>query len=188
MKDKEVEFQKVDFEIEGLSDISLDPFQGHDSTSSEQKLKSISNDKGNLVIKRKNLLGFLVSSNSRASCATTFEHKKGKSFSQEGKASIFFDDSEFELLDENNKPIKAELSNKVQNEEIVMNNKNIRALKYVITIKKPWKLKSSLTLMENPSIKMDRLKNWFEMGGLVVALGTLRPSNGRFLLSKWETK
>ena len=49
----------------------------------------------------------------------------------------------------------------------------------------PWSLNFHLTLIENPKITEAKLRNWFETGGILVALGSYRPRYGRFTV-EWK--
>lgn len=52
-------------------------------------------------------------------------------------------------------------------------------------LKLPWSLTFHLSLIENLKITEAKLRNWFETGGILVALGSYRPRYGRFTVS-WK--
>lgn len=49
----------------------------------------------------------------------------------------------------------------------------------------PWSLTFHMQLIENPKITEGKLRNWFEIGGILVAIGSYRPRYGRFSVS-WK--
>jgi len=58
-------------------------------------------------------------------------------------------------------------------------------------LKTPWRLEFEIGLWEsdiNTKITPEKLRSWFEAGGLLVALGNHRPDYGRFSVRKWDVK
>ena len=57
-------------------------------------------------------------------------------------------------------------------------------------IKRPmvekWGAEFQITLTENPSISFEKLKAWFERGGIEVGLGAWRPRYGRFIVREFK--
>jgi hypothetical protein len=58
-------------------------------------------------------------------------------------------------------------------------------------LKLPWNLEFEVGVWEsdiNTKITPEKLRSWFEIGGMLVALGNHRPDYGRFRVSKWDVK
>jgi hypothetical protein len=54
----------------------------------------------------------------------------------------------------------------------------------------PWKLELEIGLWRseiNTKVTEEKLRSWFEIGGILVALGNHRPDYGRFQITKWES-
>lgn len=49
-----------------------------------------------------------------------------------------------------------------------------------------WSLEFQINLVENKEISLERLKEWYERGGIEVGLGASRPVYGQFTVSKFE--
>lgn len=52
----------------------------------------------------------------------------------------------------------------------------------------PWFLDFKVELWANEKIDAEKLRTYFDRGGLEVSLGTFRPRFGRFMVERWETK
>ncbi|MGO9018270.1 MAG: hypothetical protein ACLQVJ_07955 [Syntrophobacteraceae bacterium] len=56
-------------------------------------------------------------------------------------------------------------------------------------LKLPWRLELEIGIWRsdiNTKITEDKVRSWFEIGGILVALGNHRPDYGRFQVTKWE--
>lgn len=177
----------IDITIGGLSDLYLDQFVRQEEIPTKQKLPT--NDEGNVVIPKLYIKSFLASQKN-TSCARMFSGSKEiAKTSQLIKANFFLNGKDPEILDENDEPIKAEIDgNKVVEQSVGIYTKNQRNNKFVARVSLPWKLKIQATLFEHSKIDANKIRDWFEKGGLQVGIGTFRPDQGRFEVVDFKVK
>lgn len=178
-------FIEINLRIDSLSDLACDKFWGHSDVKIDRKIPQDKN--GHAVLENQQIKGFLCSTQPRCSCATTFEGKKGKTYCQSAKSNVFIS-GDSKILNKDGEPIKANIDddNEDTYEKSFIMNGNVRQKKTIAVIKSPWHSYINITLLDNEEIDKDKLKEWFEKGGLKVALGTLRPDYGRFEVTEWK--
>lgn len=177
--------------LSGLSQIMFDRFIDHSKEvrPPEQKLY-LTKDKV-VVLPSENVNAFLFSENPPG-CAKAFEAKGGKEFirlgqshvviqpsiipfTSNGKKVIFkeFDDKTFSIFEAAPRTKQGSLSIKQET-------------KFRPVLEMPWEIDFQIVLIKNEKLDGDKLKNWFDRGGIEIGLGTYRPRFGRFMVIKWE--
>lgn len=177
--------------LEGLAAIMFDRFIDHSAEVRPPEQKLYLAEDNQVVLPAENIYSFLLSENP-AGCAKGFEGKKGKQYISVGMASIFVD------------PVLIPFKHDGQLVKFTGFDDGVfstfllapRTKKGTLSIKQearprpilslPWSLEFTITLVENEFINEGKLHNWFDRGGIMIALGTFRPRFGRFMVKEWK--
>lgn len=182
--------KKIDVELEGLADICFDRFIDHSKEPRPPEQKLYLAEGNRLVLPAANMRAFLFSE--KYGCAKTFEGKKSKDYVRWGQGHVQIDPPLIDFL-KKNKPIvfkdfKGGLW--LLEESTVTKASGGAIIKQPIqprpVLKLPWSLKFEISIVKNPLIDSIKLENWFNQGGLLIALGNYRPRFGRFLVKSWN--
>ena len=133
---------------------------------------------------------------------------KRKTVTQEFKATVFVDDPQIPLLDENEEQIK--FHGFVDNGKGKKTDEKARLyVDYSIprvksgpnsvvtnpnkqrpTRRRPWAVKFNMTVIELPNSTVDcnMVRDYLVRGGMLIGIGTHRPMFGRFFVDKFEAE
>jgi len=185
---------KISVTIESLSDIMFDQFFDHskEPRPPEQKLYLDGRQAGFPSI---NFMAFLFNQKGN-SCATKFEGKKRNEYISIGFSHISISPSHIPFLwkdkpvilksledDERFYIFRGAPTTKMPGGGFIKQEAKPRPV-----LKIGWSLEFEITLFKNNLINDQKLRNWFEMGGIVIGIGTYRPLFGRFSIKKWDVK
>jgi len=173
-----LKMQQIDVEIEGLK-----PYISNQFVSIEDKdisaSKKIKIQDGKIIIDSDRIMAFLIANNPKtpAGCIKLFtDSKKYKAIIPKAEAYIGIDPRII--------PISS-------NDKYVIREDKVGGGGVPQMVKRPmvekWGAKFKINLIENPDITFDRLRGWFERGGIEVGLGAWRPRYGQFIVKKFET-
>ena len=191
-----MEIEKIKVTLEGLSDIMFDRFYDHSGEDRPPGKKMYYDDKGNVVLPVTNLYSFLFRDEKPRGVIRFVEKNKAGEFIAIGQGHVVINPSLIRFLDEKMKPISFKgFDNggkfwindfeggvtKMSGGKVIKQEPRERPV-----MRLPWFLVFDITVIENNKVTPDKLQSWFEVGGLVTALGTHRPAYGRFMVSKWE--
>ena len=160
----------------------------------EQKLYLL--DGNQVILPAENILsGFLCGTDPKG-CAKVFEGKKGADYIRMMMAHTVITPDAIPFLDSNMKPVKFTKFGAGSPFKIV--TAAARTKKGSLSIKQeaqdrplltmPWHLKFGIKLFVNTAVDENKLHNYFDRGGIEIALGTWRPRYGRFMVKGWEVK
>ena len=189
---KKLEVEEIKATLEGLADIMFDPFvrQEKDTRTAEQKWYLASDNQ--IVLPSENIWAFLFNEGNPAGCARTFEGKQGKEYIRMGQAHIVLEPAVIPFL-RDGKPIcfkgfddkscyVTNFSPRVKSQSLSIK----QDVKPRPVLKLPWALSFTIKLVKNGKIDSTKLLNWFQRGGIEIALGTYRPRFGRFWVSEFK--
>lgn len=186
-----MEIKKIEVTLESLSDIMFDRFIDHskEKRPAEQKFYLAENNK--IVLPAENIFTFLFGE-TPGGCAKTFEGKKGKDYIRIGSGHVHIAPALIPFQDEK----KKDIAFSGFNGKFRIDQSAPRTKQGSLSIKQevkdrpvlcyPWFLSFEISLVENNIINDTKLQNWFDKGGIMVALGTWRPRYGRFTVKRWE--
>jgi len=190
-----MQINKIDVHIEGIADIMFDKFFDHskEQRPPDQKLYlSTGNTTG---LPSLNINAFLFNQKGN-SCATKFEGKKRNDYISVGQSHVAISPQFIPFKNDKGKDIVFTDFNdglfyvatiapttKLPGGGIIKQEAKPRPV-----LRLPWYLEFQINLVENNLINENKLHNWFESGGILIGLGTYRPTYGRFLVNKWKVK
>lgn len=190
-RSKGVELQRIRVELTGASPIMFDRY-----VSKEAKLpvdrKMYLDDANRVVLPTDNLCSFLACKTTGASCASSFiDARKRDPFVKAVAAYVSFADEAVPFLREgapvvfngfNGSDVDQATGIYIDRDKALV-GKSIPDDKERPVLPLPWALDFTLQLVvvsSNTLINADLLRDWFEVGGITVALGAHRPKFGRF--------
>ena len=189
----QLEVGKIKVRLDGLSDIMFHRFIDHskESRPPEQSLYLAGTNK--VVLPAENIWSFLFGENP-GGCAKTFEGKASKKYLRVGQGHVAIDPPLIPFLDGKGKAITFQ---KFDNKRFRIHEASPRVKSGSLSIKQemikrpvlhlPWSLAFTISLVKNELIDDTKLFNWFQAGGIEIALGNYRPRFGRFTVGLWET-
>lgn len=189
-----MKFFKIGIELEGISDIMFDKFIDHSKEIRPAEQKLYLTDNNAIVMPDENINAFLFNQKG-GSCSAVFEGKRRADYIRIGESHTVISPQLIPFTDEKGKPIIFEgfgkkfyihtsaPTTKLSGGGIIKQEAKPRPV-----LKMPWFLSFEIKLIENRLIDPPKLHNWFENGGILIALGTHRPKFGRFSVKKWEVK
>ena len=191
MKTNEKRFESKSITLKGMVGLLIDRFidMSADERPPEQKLYLT---EGNLLVfPSENIFSFLYGE-SPGGCAKRFEGKRWKEYKMVGMSYTTIQ-PELIPITRNGKQIRFNKFNDEYDKEAkirVLHHKanvkkgtlNIPSPKARPMIELPWEMNFEVTIFENALINITKMLNWFERGGLQIAIGTYRPRFGRFLV------
>lgn len=170
-------FIKIEVELNGIKPLLFNQYVSKDETNIPVEKKILIRD-GKVCITSDRLMAFLLDNNpkTRAGCIKSFlnskEYKKVLPL-VDAYVSIFpfvipVCDSEKYAVKED-KVCGGGVPNLVQRPML-----------------EKWGCKFNINLVENQVITFEKLKDWFEKGGIEVGLGAFRPRYGQFFVKKFD--
>ncbi len=181
--------------LDGISDILFDPFKDHSKEvrPPDQKLPLTGDNQ--LVFPAENVRAFLVNQK-KGGVIRFVEKRQAMDFLSYAETCIRLDPPLVPFM-RNGKPVQFEKFNaddpdwplyvftsapstKGANGQTVKQEAIHRP-----ALRLPWSLSLEVTLFENPKINAAKLHSWFEIGGMLVAIGAYRPRFGRFTV-EWK--
>ena len=180
--------------IESLTDILFDPFFDHSREPRPAEQKFYYGEKNQIMFPAPNIIAFLFNKKG-SSCVNKFEGKKRGDYYAMGMSHIFINPQLIPFKGKDQKPVfftdfndpfyivRAAPTTKQPGGDFIKQPAKPRP-----ALKMPWSLEFQITLYKNPLINDVKLRNWFEMGGILIAFGTYRPLFGRFRVKTWEKK
>lgn len=180
---------------ESLADILFDQFFDHSKEPRPPEQKLYLGKKNQIMFPSLNVMAFLFNQKGN-SCVTKFEGKKRGDYISMGFSHVFINPQMIPFRGKDEKPVfftdfdngpfyivRAAPTTKMPGGGFIKQEAKPRP-----ALKMPWTLEFQITLYKNLLINDVKLRNWFEMGGLLIGLGTYRPLFGRFRIKTWEKK
>jgi hypothetical protein len=187
-----MEIKEVTVTLASLSDIMFDRFIDHSKEKRPADQKLYLGENNIAVLPAENIFTFLFGE-TPGGCAKTFEGKRGKDYIRIGSGHVHLMPMLIPFTDADGTPLRFE---GFDGKRFRIDQSAPRTKMGSLSIKQevkdrpvlchPWHLNFKLSIVENNIIDATKLFNWFEKGGLMVALGTWRPRYGRFAVDKWE--
>ena len=188
-----MKIEKISVRLGGLSDIMFDKFVDYSEQQRPPEQRLYLAEGNRVVLPADNIFYFLFAEKPEGA-VKMFEKKKARPIRSVGMSSVIIDpmlipferegeEVVFEGFDKNGlyvywaSPVVKKGSLCIKQES-----------KPRPVLRLPWSLSFTISLIKNDTIDEERLHNWFDQGGLVVAIGTYRPRFGRFCVEKWEVK
>ena len=195
-KKAKLETTKIKVMLEGVAPFLFNKFIDHSKEVRPVEQKFYIDTDGSLVLPSENIDAFLWGKDPRG-CAKVIEGVKSDDYLKVGMGHVFVDPILIPFLDEKEKPIMVPKNiAKDKRFGIVMSGGRTRASSGSNSIKQeaqprpylktPWLLIFTLTLIKNKQFDVVKLDNWFNEGGLTVALGAWRTKFGRFMVKEWK--
>jgi hypothetical protein len=187
------EMKKYKVELEGLSPIMFNRFIDHSKEMRPPEQKLYLDEKNRVVLPAANIESFLFGS-IIPGCAKTFEGKKSKDYIRTGQTHISIKPILIPFT-RDGKPIVFKTLEDTKLWGINMEGGLTKGSGGTVIkqppqprpyLKTPWELVLDVVLVKNNIIDVTKLANWFENGGILIALGTHRPVWGRFIVKSWE--
>ncbi len=187
---------KIDVRLEGLADILFDKFIDHSKEERPPEQKIYLSEDNLLVFPSENIRAFLFGVQNPPGCAKRCEGKKHGEYVATGLGHVIPDNPPLiPFLDENDQPIKFQgfedgkfwILKQAPRTKMAGSAGSIKQeVKPRPVLKLPWSLNFQIGLVDNNIIDENKLHNWFDRGGLIIALGSYRPRFGRFHVTEWE--
>lgn len=185
----------INVTLEGLADLMFDRFVSHskDVKPPEQKIYIV---KGNvLVMPSENIWSFLFRQKKPVGCIKKFEAKQSANFLSFGESHLAFMEPYYPILHkgkqvvvgkEIKEPMYIHEANPVTQTSggVPIKQETI----YRPCLRLPWSIPLRISLIKNSVIDEEKLRSYFEKGGLLVALGAYRPRHGRFYVKDWTVE
>lgn len=186
-----MEITKIKAKLAALSDIMFDRFIDHSRERRPPEQKLYLGEGNALVLPQANIDAFLFGDDPPG-CARTFEGKRGKEYMRMGAAHVFIGEAVIPFTAEG-KPVifsgfeSGNLWVHHGSPRVKQGSRSIKQEeKERPVLRRPWELEFTLTVLKNTLIDENKLHNWFEVGGMQIALGTYRPKFGRFYILSWN--
>ena len=181
---------KIKAQLSGIAPIMFDRFINHDKTPRPPDQKLYLADGNAVVLPSANIESFLFG-NDPPGCARMMEGKKGKEAMRIGLGHVFVSPDLIPITSEKKPIIFDGFGKQIYTYTASGRTKSgsgsiKQEAKERPVIRMPWEVEFELSLVENPMIDETKLFNWFNAGGLLIALGTYRPKFGRFEVVDWE--
>ena len=193
-----LETVSIGVKLEGIADIMFDRFYDHSKDVRPPEQKVYLNQDSELVLPSENVMGFLFNENPPG-CIKLFEGKKSKQYLWTGQSHIMVEPMQIPFKRDGKaiKVTKNSIDIRKPNdlfyiEEFAPRTKmggggSIKQeMKHRPVLRLPWSLGFTITLVRNEIIDVNKLHNWFDRGGIMVALGTFRPRFGRFTVAEFK--
>ena len=171
--------EQIEIKITGIKPIILNGYVSKDDVNIPVE-KKLNFDNGNIVITSERIMSFLIDNNPKlpSGCIKLFtEKKKYKDLIPKAKAYV---------------AISPRIIPIAKKGDFVSREDKVGGGGVPNMIKRPmienWEANFNITLWENPDITFNKLKDWFDRGGIEVGLGAWRPFYGQFIVSKFEKK
>ena len=190
-----MKIQKIDVGLEGIADIMFDKFIDHSKEVRPPDQKLYLSKDNVVVFPALNINAFLFNQKGN-SCATKFEGKKRSDYISVGQTHVAISPQLIPFKNDKGKDIiftdfndgifyivTAAPTTRGPGGALIKQEAKARPV-----LRIPWFLEFQITLIENTLINENKLHNWFEAGGILIALGTYRPTYGRFSVKKWKVK
>ena len=184
---------EIEVGLASLTDIVFDRFFDHskEQRPPEQKFYLIEGNK--IVLPVDNMIAFLYNQKGQ-SCTTSFEGKKRGEYIRVGQSHTIISPAAIPFLDEKGKQICFdEFDGKRFYVHLKAPTTKLSGGSYIKqeaqprpVLSHPWFLNFHITLIKNNLIDSQKLYNWFERGGIEIAIGNHRPLFGRFKILKWD--
>lgn len=170
--------------LEGIKPIMFNSYVSKDieNIPPEKKMKY---DGNKIVIESDRIMSFLIDNNPKlpSGCIKLFTNmKKYKTLLPKAKAYIGIHPRNIPLTRDGK---ELTVKDAVMREDKVGGGGVPNLVKRPM-IEIPWELKFQIDLVENPEIPVDLLKDWFDRGGIEVALGAWRPIYGQFIVKEFK--
>jgi hypothetical protein len=186
-----MEITKIRVKLSGLSEIMVDKFIDHSRERRPPEQKLYLGEGNTLVLPQDNIDAFMFGDDPPG-CARTFEGKAGKQYMRMGAAHVFITEAVIPFT-ANGKPViftgfeDGKLWIHKGSPRVKQGSRSIKQeMKERPVLKRPWEIEFNMTVIKNTLIDENKLHNWFEVGGMQIALGTYRPKFGRFEVVEWE--
>lgn len=189
---------KIDVLLKGISDIMFDRFYDHSKEDRPPEKKLHLNEKSELMFPSEGVHSFLFRDMPPVGVIRFVEKKSAKDYIAIGQSSVFIGPTRIPFLDEKEKPVK--FSGFGDGSQFYINDWSAgltkisggKVVKQEIrkrpVLRAPWALKFNIEIFPNDKVSPEKLKTYFEVGGLAIAIGTYRPRYGRFLVQEWNNK
>ena len=194
-KEGKVKITKIAVRLEGLSDIMFDRFYDHSKEDRPPERKLHLNEEGEIVLPAENIHSFLFRDMPPVGVIRFVEKKAAKDYIAYGQAHVAIQPTLIPFVTPDGKPIR--FTEFGSGFPFYVNDWSAgvtkmsggKALKQEVrkrpVLRLPWWLSFDLLVFPNDRVTPEKLLAWFEVGGLVTALGTYRPRYGRFLVKGW---
>lgn len=199
MADKKTgEIETIRVGLDGVADIMFDRFQSmEDAERVEVEDKLYRRADGTLFIPGDNIQSMLCAQ--RNSIIKRLYGKKAADILQEAAAQIIVETDE-NILTRDGQPIvytgwdeqredkAAGLYQHFATARLYKNGQIIPNPKHRPVLHKPWHLEFTLTIMRFAGgvVNTERVREWLEIAGRLIGLGTYRPRYGRYELTTYE--
>lgn len=173
----------------GLAPIMFDRFYDQSKTERAPKDKLYLRDDF-IVLPVDNVWAFLTCQ--RTGCARVFEGKGWMDYYRACQSFVRIEEQDpLSFLNDNRKPIKFDNFKKqtyvYTTNVLVGTGKNTSRNKTSRPVlRMPWQVDFHLILFDNELITIQKLEEWFRVGGVLIAWGNGRPKFGRFEIVKWN--
>jgi hypothetical protein len=187
--------KEINIVLEGISDIMFDRFYDHSKEDIPPERKLYLNGASQVVLPSENIWSFLFREMPPNGIIRRIEGKKAKDYIDIGQAMLAIKPSVIPFL-RDGEPIVFDGFG--DSKPFYYNDWSAgigkqsggKAIKLEIrkrpVLREPWDLAFKILLFPNDRVTPEKLRSWFEQGGLVVALGTYRPKHGRFSVRDWD--
>jgi len=184
-----MEKKEIAVTASGLAPIMFDRFYDLSQTKRPPEDKVYLHD-GFMVLPPDNIWAFL--SCQRTGCAKVFEGKGWMDYYRACGSFVRIQEHDIlPFLNDNRKAIKFDNFKKLTyiyttNVRVGhgQNTKRDKISRPVLRL--PWQVDFHLILFDNELITIQKLEEWFRVGGLLIAWGNGRPKFGRFEIIKWD--
>jgi len=189
---KKLPTYEINVTLEGLADLMFDRFIDHSDEKRAPEEKLNKRDDGIIVMPSEYLWSFLFRQKAPVGCVKKFEKRKAADYLSYGEGMLRIDPREIPIIKNGKEMVFMGFNGDVyvHSSAPVTKASNGSTIKQEVVhrpvISLPWSISFKLTLVENEIFTLDKLRNYFDNGGLLVALGAYRPRHGRFYVKEWE--
>ncbi len=187
---------KISVKLVGLASLVFHKFIDHSKEVRPPEQHIYLDENNTVVIPASNIMSFLTRKKKPFGCAKVFEGRRGESYCQIVDSHVIVRPDVIPILNGDEKEIVFQGFD--AGWDILKEAGTVQSSSGGNTIKQeiyprpmlllPWALRFEIDLIENRLINQAKLRNWFEAGGLIIALGNYRPRYGRFYVEEWIWK
>jgi len=172
--------------LNGLSPLMFDAFRGQEEIPPERKIY-LAKDGRSVILPASNIVGFLTTKKT-VSCLRAFTNSKDwKIKGPEIIGSVSVDPISIPFTDGGEPIVFDDWDDKIYlDERMAMPSTTARVIARRPVMELPWELDFTLHICETEFVTEERMRDWFERGGLMVGLCAYRPLFGRFEVSGWS--
>jgi len=182
----------ISVKLQGVAPIMFDRFIDHSKEDRPPQQKFYLADGDRVVLPAMNLDSFLFSDSGAVRCV---EGRAAKNFMAVGNSHVNIDPALIPFTDGKKEIVFNGFDGKrfwIHDFGAPVTKLGSSRIKQPMkkrpVLNPPWFLSFEINMVENDIITPQKLRNWIDVGGIMIGLGTWKPKYGRFVICEWKEK